>query len=152
LFAFSLPKLRLTIATDLNLPSALFHVPIAMMRSARRSGADPMVITAIGWPTVGMIFWWVAGRGIEALLNSFRNVIAPRISAPEILLAVIMLVVAAFAWLMMRSGDLPADESLPFADLVLKVAFSLWSVLAIILLIARFAQRGIGQRSVTDIA
>jgi hypothetical protein len=137
------PKLRLTIATDLNLPAALFHVPIAMMRSSRRPGTDPFAVTAITWPIVGMIFWWIAGRGIEALRNSYRNVIAPRISAPEILLAAIMLFVALFAWLMIRSGDVTAGEPDPFGDFVLKSAFSLWSLFSVILLIAGFTQRRI---------
>lgn len=137
------PKLRLTIATDLNLPAALFHVPIAMMRSSRRPGTDPLAVTAITWPIVGMIFWWIAGRGIEALRNSYRNVIAPRISAPENLLAGIMLFVALFAWLMIRSGNVTVGEPDPFGDFILKSAFSLWSLFSVILLIAGFTQRRI---------
>jgi hypothetical protein len=42
---------------------------------------------AISWPVVGIVFWWIAGRSIEALAASRRRLLAPIIVWLEVLVA-----------------------------------------------------------------
>jgi len=55
------------------------------------------------WPIVGVIFWWIAGRGLEALLACRRRVLLPVITWIEVLVASLictfcLLLLFGFCW------------------------------------------------------
>jgi len=43
-------------------------------------GMDVITWRAISWPLLGILFWWSAGRGIEALIATRRGLVQPEIS------------------------------------------------------------------------
>lgn len=45
----------------------------------------------ISWPILGMFFWWLAGRGIDALLSARRQLTRPKIRWWEIIPALLVL-------------------------------------------------------------
>jgi hypothetical protein len=56
-------ELRLTAPTALNIPVAF----TGLARSELRPGAVQMEIWhSLTWPLAGLIFWWIAGRAIDA--------------------------------------------------------------------------------------
>jgi hypothetical protein len=67
----------------LNLPSGLVQFPYVVLNPAKQDWIpremDFKTWRAISWPLVGILFWWSAGRGIEALLAARRNLVYPRI-------------------------------------------------------------------------
>jgi hypothetical protein len=46
-------------------------------------GMDVITWRALTGPLLGILFWWVAGRGIEALLAARRGFVRPEISWVE---------------------------------------------------------------------
>src|SRR5215467_2174918 len=56
----------------LNLPGGLVQLPYAIFEEGhgelRPRGMDFKVWRAVTWPIVGVFFWWIAGRGAEALV------------------------------------------------------------------------------------
>jgi hypothetical protein len=60
----------------LNIPVGFIQIPFMLDNPDRSEWApDGMWIRewrAVSWPFVGMIFWWIAGRGLEALGAGIR--------------------------------------------------------------------------------
>src|SRR5258707_11157311 len=71
---------------------------------------------ALTWPIVGLIFWWLAGRGMEALLAARSRLISPALTWAEAIVAALicicmgviligltsrMTTVACFLWLIL---------------------------------------------------
>lgn len=75
---------RTSIPALLNLPGAFLG--LARTASAPK-GMLPEFWRAISWPVVGIVFWWIAGRSIEALAASRRRLLAPIIVWLEVLVA-----------------------------------------------------------------
>jgi hypothetical protein len=90
--ALRIDELRISVPALLNIPCAFLGlgrnalVPRAMLPEFWRS---------ISWPLVGVVFWWIAGRGIEALTASRRHVSVPSITWAEVLMASLVIVFAS---------------------------------------------------------
>ena len=89
--AADLFELRLQIAAALNIPVWYSQFPYALNHPGngewkpRRVNWLPIALwlpefwRAITWPLVGIFFWWLAGRGFEAIVAARRRVTTPRI-------------------------------------------------------------------------
>jgi hypothetical protein len=77
-------EIREWVPMMLNLPSFLVQLPYAILSPAKQEwvprGMELMMWRVISWPLVGILFWWSAGRGIEALLAARRHLVQPQIS------------------------------------------------------------------------
>jgi len=72
------------IPQTLNLPSILVQLPYVILNPAKQEwiprGMNFRIWRAISWPLLGILFWWIAGRGIEALIATRRRLIRPNIT------------------------------------------------------------------------
>jgi hypothetical protein len=132
----------------LNLPSLLVQLPYVILNPAKQEwvpkGMDFKTWRVISWPLVGILFWWSAGRGIEALLAARRQLVRPRISWVETAAGA-----ALFLFCAVAAVALPlcagVDEDFP---LRLWIAGSgMWAVLAGVVVAARVAQWRIQRRT-----
>jgi hypothetical protein len=81
----------------LDFPVLLAQVPYILVTPTKREWVPQGMFTdvwrALSWPFAGMFFWWVLGRGVEALFAVRRSVVQPRITWAETSFAGIMFVV-----------------------------------------------------------
>jgi hypothetical protein len=89
--ALRIAQLRLTVPSLLNLPSLFFGLGI---RSLVPKGMLPEFWHSISWPFFGVIFWWITGRGIGALVASRSGVLSPKISWVETFMALFIITLA----------------------------------------------------------
>jgi len=75
----------------LNLPAMMFELPQAILSpthdSWRLPGMDPLIWRVIAWPVIGILFWWIAGRAVDALIAALDRLIRPSIGWAEVVLA-----------------------------------------------------------------
>jgi hypothetical protein len=127
-------------AAALNLPAGLIQLPYDIFSPTHTewmpAGMDSTVWRAVTWPVIGLVFWWLPGRGIEALSAVKYRQLAPRIGWTETIAG--FLVMAAGATILI--GFLfapPADR----ADLrKFAAAGGLWALLGGLSVVARIAQ------------
>jgi len=135
---------RLWTPTLLDMPAGLVQLPYVISNRAKTewvpNGMDVKRWRAITWPFVGLIFWWIAGRSVEALLAARRTIVHPSISWIEtgigvyLLLWGIIILVAPLC-----AGNSDTDISLVF----ISGSGAMWAVLGAAIVIARIAQRKI---------
>jgi hypothetical protein len=74
---------RKMVPVMLNMPSLLVQLPYVILSPDKNDwvpkGMDLWTWRAIALPLIGILFWWSAGRGIEALLAARRQLVRPRI-------------------------------------------------------------------------
>ena len=127
----------------LNLPAILFQVPWIILSPDRSDwrppGVDLYLWRAISWPLLAFVFWWIAGRALEALLALRYRVIAPRITMIE----------AVVAFFIMAGGGMIVTFSLifdfrklysDFDSATLVTGGGLWTLLGALSVVARFRQ------------
>jgi hypothetical protein len=125
----------------LNLPSGLVQLPYAALNPTREDwkprGMNLRTWRVMSWPIIGILFWWCAGRGIEALLAARRGLINPHITWPETLVAV-----ALFLFCGITAVSLPVsgqyDRNFPLIPWVL--GSGTWALLAGLTIAARVLQ------------
>lgn len=85
-------ELRFRAPIVLNFPVLVVQLPYVLVVPAREEWVprvmSAMTWRALSWPFAGIVFWWFAGRGIEALLAARRSIPYPRLSRIETVLAV----------------------------------------------------------------
>ena len=139
----TLADLRFTVPPLLNMPAgfvgfARLH-PAAMLPASWR---------ALSWPIFGILFWWIAGRAVEALMAARSGHRSPPISWLEVALAVwITLLGAGFGIALMVSVDVRSGFIFPWRWAA--VACDAWALLGSLTLIARVAQWRILRRGAT---
>lgn len=139
--AFERLERRQWIPQALNLPCVLVQLPYVILNPAKREwiprGMDFKTWRLVSWPLGGVLFWWIAGRGIEGLIAARRQVIRPGITWIETITGGALCVFGAVAAICMPlfSGR---DEDFPMALFV--AAFGMWSVLGGVVVSARVAQ------------
>lgn len=80
-YADTLLMLRLWIPALLNLPCVFLGLA---RKELVPNGLFSELWRSIIWPIVGVIFWWIAGRGLEALFAGRRRVLSPVITWIEV--------------------------------------------------------------------
>jgi hypothetical protein len=143
--------LRLSAPLILDSPVLLAQVPY-MLLTARKEwvprGMIPEVWRALSWPIFAIAFWWIMGRGIEALSAARRSVLLPRITRIETILAAVLFCVGVIAAIGIISST-PADRG-DSQFMALLAGGALWGVLASMTLAARFLQWRIRRHHVTE--
>jgi hypothetical protein len=141
---------RLWTPSVLNLPVMIVDLPYVILNPAKTEwlpkGMDFRWWRAISWPFVGLIFWWIAGRGVEALLSARQSAIYPQISWVETAVGVLVLA----AGLMGFIGSLVEsrlDSDSPW--FLFTAAGVIWAVLGSSAVAARVAQWRIRLRNRT---
>ena len=124
----------------LNLPSGLVQWPYVILNPAkedwRPKGINLRTWRVISWPIIGILFWWCAGRGIEALIAGRRRVVNPQITWPETVVAAVLLLFCGIT-----AVSLPLtghDKSFPLILWIL--GSSTWALLAGLTIAARVLQ------------
>jgi len=128
---------------DLNLPGSVVQAPMAAF-TKNHPGRIPRsleIITrsAFGWSVLAMPFWWIAGRGLEALIATRRKLVAPRIHWSEASISYVFL----FGGATLASACLSTIASGRGQDgfLMLASCELLWASLGGITVLARKRQR-----------
>src|SRR5580704_1414016 len=71
----------------LDAPAMLVEIPYAILSSKHSAwsprGFDFRLWRALTCPFGGLVFWWIAGRGIDALIAARRRLITPSITWAE---------------------------------------------------------------------
>jgi hypothetical protein len=121
----------------LDLPVLIIQLPYVFYNPAKTefvpNGMSVKIWRAISWPFVGLIFWWIAGRGVEALLASRRSVIDPSIGWVETGVGVFLL---ACGVIILITGVLVGDSDWVF----MAGGGAIWALLGAAIVIARIAQ------------
>ena len=133
-------KTHLRVPMALDLPALLVQTPYVLLTSARtvpRPGSIPLLEwNAAFLPFAGLVFWWSAGRGLEALLASAKKTIAPRITRLETIGALAMLFIGVVMVVVTFSGAIEENSFMSGS-----AGFALWAGLSVPLLLAKYAQR-----------
>jgi hypothetical protein len=141
LWIFHFPIMRLV--RTVNFPGGLLTLPIEIYR-ADHSPWHPAIIEqntwlAITWPVQAIVFWWIAGRAAEALLNLRYRQLTPRMTRWETVPAFLIMLAGAFlvggALVMERSQIYATYEFALFA-----IAGGLWTFLGGLTVVAYFRQ------------
>jgi hypothetical protein len=146
--AEELSDLRLSAPAVLNFPCSLLGL---LRREAVPRGMLSEFWRSLSWPFFGIVFWWIAGRGIEALLASRRRLLTPAITWIEVFVASLEVAIGAVIWAMFSSG--PNDRSgfvFPWTSAL--AATGMWILLGVSTIVARVVQWRIRSRSVTGAA
>ena len=89
--------LQMRVPVLLNFPVVLAELPYILASPSKREwtprGMLPEEWRALTWPFAGILFWWCAGRGMEALQATRRSVVSPRLTWVETALAIVLLLV-----------------------------------------------------------
>lgn len=93
---------------------------------------------ALSWPFAGMFFWWLFGRGIEALFAAKQSVVRPRITWAETSFAGIMFVVGLVTLAGILTNTPDDRRDLQFMAWI--AGGLLWGVLATTIIAARLLQ------------
>jgi len=132
---------------------ALLNMPCALLGLARREAVPRGMVAefwrSVSWPFFGIIFWWIAGRGIEALVASRRRLLCPEITWMEVFVASLVVALGALILAAFLSGD-RSGFVFPWPSAV--AASGLWILLGGTTIVARVAQWRIRRRSVTGVA
>ncbi len=102
----------------LNLPALLAELPTALVSDDRSSwspsGMDFRVWRALSYPFVGVFFWWLIGRGADALRS------AAQLKWPETAFAAVLLVTGilfCIGWFTGTTAEDRADANLHWIGL-----------------------------------
>lgn len=125
----------------LNVPSGLVQLPYAMLNPTnedwRPRGLNLRTWRVISWPIIGILFWWCAGRGIEAVIAARRRLVHPRITWPETGMAVVVFLVCGFTAV---SLPLSGQHDGGFPMILWILGSGTWALLAGLIIAARILQ------------
>jgi hypothetical protein len=127
--------------TALNIPSQLVQMPYAIWGPTHEDWS-PRGMSRDAWetltaPVLGILFWWIAGRSIEAILAARQGGLIPAITWIETLVGVLTLLLGALvcaAFLTERD----ADAVRPWQ--VMSIGGAIWTLLGLTTITARIAQ------------
>jgi hypothetical protein len=130
----------------LDLPGDLLQVPINLFRGTKYdwhpSFINGPLWAALSWPVLALVFWWIAGRAVDALFALRYRQLGPRITLIEAIVGgVLMLggigVVIGFA------ASAPAQIYTSTTTGSAITSGGLWAVLGGLSVVARFRQQGL---------
>ena len=143
---------RIRVPLVLNFPVLIAQVPYVLVTHQEWIPQRMFKATwrALFWPFAGLVFWWLAGRGIEALSASFHSVIHPRLRWAEVTWAVVFLVVGIGTFIGIVTST--PDDRLDKDFMALMYGGMLWGVLAGLTIVARLRQWRILRSSPNPVA
>jgi hypothetical protein len=122
---------------------ALLNMPCAFAGLARPAAVPAGMLSvfwrSFSWPIVGLIFWWIVGRGIDASPAARLRVIAPAITGAETVVALLVTFgSAAGITVIIADPSVRSDLILPWRWAL--ASLGLWSLLGLVTILARLAQ------------
>ena len=131
------------IIRGLDLPGGLLQLPITIARADKTDwhppGIEGFLWSAISWPVLALVFWWMAGRAVEALHALGNLQIRPRITLVEAIVAGVFM--AGGAVLVVGLGiEYRTRVYKEFTAAVFVAAGGLWTLLGSLSVVARFRQ------------
>ncbi len=129
------------VSIGLNLPSVILQLPYMLLNPEKREWVPRDMFLwewrAISWPIIGVLFWWAAGRGLEALIAARRGIIRPAIMWVETVIAIFLFII--FGGLLIcalsnRPMYSDTNSAIGFVGCVL------WTILTGVMIAARVAQ------------
>ena len=133
----------LRIIGSLNIPGGLMQLPIAILRADHTDwhppGIDFFLWRAISWPVLATVFWWIAGRAVEALVALRHRQLKPRITVVETVVAFLTMSAGAVligGSLLFERGKIYTN----FDSALLAIAGGLWAFLGGLSVVACFRQ------------
>ena len=128
--------------TFVNLPGVVLELPSAMFTTNGEVWApkrvERMLWQAVTWPILALPFWWMAGRGLEALVSAKKRLIAPRLWWSETVVSFLLLAVGStlvIGYLFFAGLD-AGDPELR----LMGAAGGVWAVLGSITVLAKYLQ------------
>lgn len=134
-----LRQLRLSIPASLNFPAGFFNYFIASWVTDNSRPYDDKFReswSAVTWPLLAIVFWWMAGRAVEALLAARQKLLVPRIGPPEVTVAIVLLFFGG--GLALQIGL--SGESRDLDSYLLVWGAALWGLIGAVMLLARIVQ------------
>lgn len=138
--------------TMLNLPGMFLLIPEAMLRSSHVNwsppGIDLRTWMAISATTLGIPFWWMAGRAVEALSAMRHKRLRPQINWVETVVGFLLMAGGAviFSAGVIYGFFIDHDPT----SLHLGAAGGLWALLGSLSVIARFRQWRMRKRTLAQ--
>lgn len=90
---------RMTAPAALNLPVGFLQIPYVIANPAKTEWVPRGMFfkpwRALSWPVFGMLFWWMSGRGLEAIAAARRGIVGIRIRWLEVIVALPILVLGS---------------------------------------------------------
>lgn len=140
---------RLLAPAMINLPALTVELPYSIFSKDKEEWTpDGMQFEewrALSWPLVGIALWWLAGRGVEALIGAFNQVVEPKITYAEVGVAAIFVLLGGVILTMQLLDPVRAEDQVPGALFIL--AGALWTSLGTATIVARVMQWRIRRRS-----
>lgn len=140
---------RKMVPLALDFPVLVVQLPYILLNPAKREwvprGMFPDIWRALSWPFAGIFFWWLLGRGVEALAAARRSVAIPQISWVETGFALILFGFGLVALIGILTSTPDDRRDIQFVALV--TGGLLWGVLATATIAARFLQWRSAKRS-----
>ena len=131
----------------LNFPVVIAQLPYNLV-TRREWHPQGMVIEtwrALFWPLAGLVFWFLTGRGIEALLASLKSNLCPKLNWIEVTWATVLVIVGIV--LLIGIWTTTPDDRRDKDFMALLYGGVLWGVLAGLTVTARFRQWRIHKRN-----
>ena len=126
----------------LNLPGGLPDLTYAILSPMHREwtprGMFMWAWRDLSWPIVGIFFWWLAGRSVEALLFSRHKILLPKIRWWEVVVSLSVLAFGAILAVGLCIGQSTRTEF--YFWRLLAVFGSMWLVLGASTSLAYFVQ------------
>ena len=139
---------RQWVPITLNLPCSLVQLPYVILNPAKQEwiprNMDLNTWRALTWPLVGFLFWWAAGRGIDALIAARRRLICPRITWIEAITGAALSLFCTIATVCLPLFSGHQDEDFPMKLVV--AGLGMWAVLGGVVVAARVAQWRVRRR------
>lgn len=140
-------ELRLRGPAMLNFPVTFVELPYILCCNQNMEWSPPginfMTWRALTWPIVGLPFWWIAGRGLDALLAARRQVLFPSLTWAETAVAVLLGLMGLLLFIM------PLTEwstTAPLDRILFLGPGAIWASLGTLFVIARLFQWRIRRR------
>jgi hypothetical protein len=134
--------LRMRVPVALNLPVGIVQLPYVILNPAKTEWVPRGMLTetwrAISWPFAGVLFWWIVGRGIEALRSSRKAIISPRVTLPETIFAALFVCLGIVV--LVGTVTTTPDDRRDLQFIALLVGGLLWGVLAGLTIAVRILQ------------
>lgn len=131
----------------LNTPSTLVFLPYAIWGPTHEdwspNGMDRDTWETLTLPIIGIAFWWIAGRSLEALSAARRRGLLPSITWIEVVIASLAFLwgaLACIAFLTSRSEPLPRPWQ------IMTIGGAIWTILGASTITARIVQWRIRRR------
>jgi hypothetical protein len=132
--------IRMRAPAALNLPVGIVQLPYVISNPAKTEWVPKGIFIhmwrAMSWPFFGVIFWWMAGRGVEAFVEALRRAISPQLRWIEVAFGLLMLVIGTELCIAFSDRGLQT----PPTEMVSAMGGALWAILGAATIAARVLQ------------